>query len=426
MRSTGNTLSNQKYNPGNKSPPTTSFSGGDTSEDIELERFIRNKYERKTLLKARKLPPLPSPTTSGDSDKISGQRSPSLGSSSSTNLKIGQRVSGESFERARSPASTNSSLELPPSKPPRSNNSAGNPFVEDPLKWTGLEKNIQSLPNPSSNSAVPASNVLFSQPSLGMQGENLSSTNPFQNSSNFTPQPLPQPPSLQPVPQMISFPSQAQQNPFDEPNEPTVFNPRTTSMPPQQGVQPVWNGGSSYQSTSNGVQMTPSMQSTVFSPPLQKASIVSPSSGASSQTAQNPFFTQQTMSGPLSMSPTNPFFPSQPTNAPFTPMYRPQSQASYQYHQFQPPQPQQLPIQPSQSQQIQFQQQPQYQQAFQPLQTYTSNQTNSNPVYPTPRMDKQSILNLFNTPAPATAPSNPVPQFVQNQNGVPAWSQHGM
>ena len=278
MRSIGNTLSNQKYNPSNKSPPTTAFSGGDTSEDIELERFIRDKYERKTLLKARKLPPLPSsPTLSfhaRDSDKISGQRSPSLGSSSSTNLKIGQRVSGESFEGARSPASTNSSLELPPSKPSRPSNSTGNPFVGEPLRWTGLEKNVPSLPNPSPTSAVPASKeVIFSQSSLEMQGKNISSMNPFQTSFDFTPQPQPQPPSLQPVPQMTSFHSQAQQNPFDDLNKQTVFNPsRTTSMPPQQGAQPVWNTGSLHQSTSNGGQMTPSIQPTVFSPPSQEAS----------------------------------------------------------------------------------------------------------------------------------------------------------
>jgi hypothetical protein len=416
MRTIGNTLSNQRYNPSNKSPPTTAFSGGDTYEDIELERFIRDKYDRKTLSKARKLPPLPSPTASfhaGDSDKISGQRSPSLGSNSSTNLKIGQRVSGESFESARSPASTNSSLELPLSKPSRPSNSAGNPFIGDPLRWTGLEKNIPSLPNPSPTLAAPASKeVLFSQSSLGMQSETVSSMNPFQDSSGFSPQPQPQPPSLQPVPQITSFPPQAQQNPFDGLNEQTVFNlPRTTSMPPQQGAQPMWNTGSSYQPTSNGGQIN---------------STFSPSSGTSSHTAQNPFFTQQTTSSPPSTSPTNLFFPSQTTNAPFTPVYQPQSQPSYQSHQLQPSQAQQTPFQQSQPQQIQFQPQPHYQQTFQPLQTYTSNQKNSNPVYPTQRMDKQSILNLFNSPPPPSPNSNPVPQFVQNENVVPAWNQQGM
>src|SRR5271169_4308794 len=159
MRTTGNTLSNAKYNPNNKSPPTTSFSGGDASEDIELERYIRDKYERKTLMvKSRNHPP-PPPFKGDQSERGKvqpAQRSPSSGSSSPANLKPGQqRVSGESFERARSPASTNSSLEIPapPTKPPR---------LSYPLGWTGLDST--GLSNPSPTSAPPTmKQVLYSQ-----------------------------------------------------------------------------------------------------------------------------------------------------------------------------------------------------------------------------------------------------------------------
>src|SRR5579859_5649052 len=133
MRAIGNTPSNQKYNPNNKPPPTTSFSGGDTSEEILLERYIRDKYERKAFIpkaSSIKHKPLPSPSFTPDPDKVNAI----LGPPSSTNLKLGQRVSGDSFERARSPASTNSSVELPPPKPPRpaatGQVNSGNPFDE--------------------------------------------------------------------------------------------------------------------------------------------------------------------------------------------------------------------------------------------------------------------------------------------------------
>ena len=146
MRATGNTLSNRKYNPNNKPTPSSS------SEDTDLERFIRAKYERKSLItpgtqsgsassgmspgisnsggttgvgRSKNLPP--SPSFRGDPDKIvqilgPPARSPSLQSSISNSLKASsaQRVSGESFERARSPASTNSSFDLQaPPKPHR-------------------------------------------------------------------------------------------------------------------------------------------------------------------------------------------------------------------------------------------------------------------------------------------------------------------
>src|SRR5271170_1769294 len=253
MRSTGNIISNQKFNPSNKPSPTTSFSGGDTAEDIELERFIRDKYERKTLLKARKLPPLPSPTFQGDPDKIQailgpGARSPSLGSSSSTNLKPEQRVSGESFERAKSPASTNSSVELaPPPKPPRRSGStpnAPNPFVQnDPWEWSGLNK---ALPNPEPAPPSMAMKVVLEQAPQGTNGMNWSPNNPFQNPLEFTT-------SQSAPPQITTFPPQNQTNSFDI-EQPAVNIPRAQTMPPQDG-QSQWQSPSFQSSLSNGQQM---------------------------------------------------------------------------------------------------------------------------------------------------------------------------
>src|SRR5271170_5616893 len=270
MRSTGNIISNQKFNPSNKPSPTTSFSGGDTAEDIELERFIRDKYERKTLLKARKLPPLPSPTFQGDPDKIQailgpGARSPSLGSSSSTNLKPEQRVSGESFERAKSPASTNSSVELPPPpKPPRrttstSTSNAPNPFVQnDPWEWSGLNK---TLPNPEPAPASMAIKVVPEQVPQGTNGMNLSPNNPFQNPMEFTtPQSTP--------PQITTFPPQNQTNPFDTQRQ-IVNIPRVQTMPPRDG-QSEWQSSSFQSSLSNGQQTA--SQLSLMSPPFGRVS----------------------------------------------------------------------------------------------------------------------------------------------------------
>ena len=408
MRSTGNTLSNQKYNPNNKSPPTTSFSGGDSSEDIELERYIRDKYERKTfMLKSRKLPPI-----LNNPERVNGgpaaQRSPSLGSSSSTNLKPGQqRVSGESFERARSPASTNSSLEIPPAKPPRPN---------DPLAWTGLDS--KGLVNPSPSSSVPTiKEVLFSRPSQGVENDivlGMSSMNPFQNPAPvYTPLPPPQP-----LPEISS--TQTSSNPFDapvaQPHGHRTFSLQERRSPAaQQVLPPLWSPASSPHSTaSNGQQIPLPAQSNVYSQSLPR---VSQSSGIS-----NPFMSQQEMSSPLATSPTNPFFPPQQTPSPVYhqphPLYQTQTQNQ--------PIPQPL----YQNHYQQYQQAPPQQQQYvqTPLQTYTSNQINStNPIYyPKPRMDNKSILNLYNAPPPT--PSNPGgPQFIQNQaNGVPTWSQQGI
>lgn len=416
MRSTGNTLSNQKYNPNNKSPPTTSFSGGDASEDIELERYIRDKYERKSFMsKVRKSPPfqgVPERINTTLGPFATAQRSPSLGSNSSTNLKPGQqRVSGESFERARSPASTNSSVELapPPPPPPKLSRSS------DPLAWTGLDS--KGLSNPSPSSVVPTTTeVLFSQPTQGVENDivlAMASMNPFQNSSNFAPLPPPQP-----LPEVPQFASQIRMNPFDDDsqhtNEQTTFNlQQTQSMPTQQASAPMWNPAMSYHSTASQGQQT-AVQSTVS---VQRAPTSSQPPGLPQQ---NPFIPQQTMSSPHSPSSTNPFFPSQPAQSP---VYQPQTQPLYRSQNQSLPQPLYQPqYQPRQYQSSQTQP-TQYVQT--PLQTYTSStQINVNPAYTRQRMDKQSILNLYNSSPPPTPSSNP--QFIQNQNGVPAWSQQGI
>ena len=405
MRSAGNTLSNQKFNPSNKPSPNTSFSGGDTSEEIELERFIRDKYERKTLLRARKLPALPSPTVQGDPDKIQailgpGARSPSLGSSSSTNLKPGQRVSGESFERAKSPASTNSSVELPPPpKPPRrstSTSSGQNPFVQNnPWEWTGL---AATLPNPE---PAPASMAVKTVQERGQQditnGLNFSHNNPFQNSLDLsmTPQSAP--------PQIATFPpsSQSDTNPF-EPRHAAINLPRAQTMPQRDG-QAQWHSPSFEPSVPNG-QLSPSL----MSPPFRRVSSLPQSPGMSGQQSPNPFISQQPVSSSAQPSPTNPFFNSQ--------QLQPQSPQPQPQPLYAPSQPIYPPSQPAYAPSHSYTQQS----PFQNPQTYTAASTTV--VHP-PRMDKQSILNLYNTP------SSPNPQFVQttqSNNAATTWSQPGM
>ena len=349
MRATGNTKSNEKYNPKNKPPPTTSFSGGDASEDIELERYIRDKYERKTL--QTKPGPLRSPTYQGDPDKINAilgpaARSPSLGSSGSSNLKPGQRVSGDSFERARSPASTNSSVELPPAKPPRPTASTivGNPFAEgDPWAWAELGNKGQvqtneqpnALMNPMPSMSAPvAQEVLLSDQLHGLQLQNgqygVAATNSyFPTSQAFSPQP-------QPLPQISPFSPVNNSNPFEQSPQSTgntvirdPFSRQLSQTIPQQSPQ--------FQPVYSNAQQTSSYQPTILSPSLPRAATF-PLSLNGSQTRQpvspvsphNPFTPQQPIQSPSSVSPTNPFFVVQ-EQSPYQAVYQqPPSPHTYQ------------------------------------------------------------------------------------------------
>jgi hypothetical protein len=421
MRANGNTLSNENYNPINKPPPTTAFSGGDATEDIELERYIRDKYERKSFMKpSKKLPP--SPTFHRDPEKITAilgppaDRSPSLGSSSSGNLKPGHRVSGESFERARSPASTNSSVELPPPRPIE----AGNPFDRnDPWAWAGLETKSVATPAPRS--------VYSENRSQSVNASTASLGNPFQNSQGFTSQ-------AQPLPQSTAFPPPPRPNPFNLGE--TNFDPQRKETISQE-TQALLDSVSSPFHPSSPTAHQGSLPSTVYPQSQQPVYPRSSSTQTSQISAQNPFVPHQVQS-PAAMSPTNPFFTPQQLQSPFTPVYQPQQQQpSYQtsqpsqrlyqpqptqqqqpvYQQQQQPQPtyqQQQSFQPQPQQPAQSQyQQPQYQSStFQP-QSQPFNPPN--PPYASPRMDKQSILNLFNT--------QPQPQILNQNNGVPAWNQ---
>src|SRR5579862_2081856 len=215
MRSTGNTKSNRNYNPNNKPPPSISLDGDDAGENIELERYIRDKYERKSFTKVKKPLP-PSPTFQPDTTKVKAilgppaARSPSLGSSTSSNLKPGQRASEESFERAKSPASTNSSVELAPPKPPRPgvfSTKSSNPFLQ-PNEMQGRNGVVHS-----STSVSRATEAFAFPPPPGpvRVGRQAHPPNPFPQGQTFQ-----EPQSSQPLPQVNPFTSTTS-NPFLQP-----------------------------------------------------------------------------------------------------------------------------------------------------------------------------------------------------------------
>ena len=393
MRSTGNTISNQIYNPSNKPPPVTSFSGGDTSEELQLERYIRDKYERKTLIKSRKLPPLPSPTFQGNPEKVNAilgppKRSPSFESGSSLTFKPGLRVSGDSFERARSPASTNSSIELPLPKPPRPTTEVWGSLAIPFLPTNPFVEKIQPLPNPSPTPAVPLKgDVLYTQSQNGLNV----SLNPFQDPSAFAPQPQPQPQPVPPVP-ILSPPPQNPAEQGLQSGQPSSALLRSESIP-SQGSQPLWNPGIS---SATSQQSVLTFQSTLSSPLAQRGSSFPQDPGRAPIPPNNPFLSNpQPSQNSSPMTPSNPFFAPQqlsltPTFA-SQPLYQTQSSVQRPF----------LPSPP----------QPQYPSQPEPFL--------SAPTYPQPRLDNKTILNLFNSP-PASNPS-----FVPSPQNNPAWN-HGM
>jgi hypothetical protein len=216
------------------------------------------------------------------------------------------------------------------------------------------------------------------------------SMNPFVMQSTYAPIPAPEP--LPPVPQFNPFNSGPSINP-------TPMNqPSSNSIPPQPMPQ-TWNAMAPASPTVNGPLLNPPLQLPTISPGIQRVSSGPVSPGLPSP---NPFMQQQQPS-PF---PTNPFFPISQTQPPSTPAspYQPQfSQPTQPYQpQFFNPQTayQQPPPNPA-------------------VQAFASNQPNPNMVYGRPRLDKQSILNLYNAPS-----SDPTQQFIQaqKQNGVPAWN----
>ena len=423
MRSTGNTKSNQKYNPANKPPPTTSFSG-DTMEDLQLERYIRDKYERKSLMKKARLPPLPSPTFQGDPDKVNAilgppARSPSLTSNSSGNPKSGQRISGDSFDRAKSPSSTNSSFDLPPPpKPPRptyptaATSITGNPFLDNSSAvssaWKPSESQVPALPNPAPSQDLANAQFVYVtnpvdewEPVVVSQPQQISSTNPFQPAHGFMPQ-------LQPIPQAMPLSLEAvptTSNPFNQnPNMRRTFSSMRSDSLPVPSSQPIWSAQSQPSSPNSPLPPSPFGNK----PSLPQRSFSLPQS-------PNPFTSQ---SAPI--SPNNPFLSSQQPPSPFgiqfqsqapppQPVFQPVFQPVYQ----QSPQPSaQQPVYSSQP----FAQSPFQQPNPQPVQPFGTTQSSLQPLYPPSRMDNQTILSLFNNPS---APSNPtvVP------HPLPSWTQ---
>ena len=430
MRSTGNTKSNQLYNPNNKPPPTISLGGDDASESIEIERYIRDKYERKSLMKPRKPPP-PSPTFTRDSQTVNAilgppARSPSLGSSgSSANLKPGQRASQESFERARSPASTNSSVEAPPPKPlrPATSSTTGtvssNPFLQPgDHAWMPGPTNVQPLMNPSPSALKPVEVFSFPPPPAATVAPPQQSPNPFQPVQTFLPQQS-QPIPPQPTPQVNPFASQSSPNPFLQPTPqpnivPQVTPQQTESMPPQI-TSSLWD--SLTPPAQPNFQFPPPLQSSSINP-LPRASTFPPSANSGTE-PQNPFAMR---SSSQYVNPTNPFAASPP------PMQSPQIISPFNSVQPSVPQSpftsmQQSAVPPPQQQQQQPMFQPLYppqQQVYQPLQPFSSNQSSAG--YPSPRMDKQSILNLFNAPPAFVQPQQHQPPL-RSENFQPQWTQ---
>jgi hypothetical protein len=362
-------------------------------------------------MKARKLPPLPT----NAEGRTEGVRSPSLGSNSSANLRVGggNRVSGESFERAKSPASTNSSFETLPPPPGKSSRAGmvrgkGNPF--DAVDWTGLE-GARAVSNPFPSSGVTRE-PLYPPTADGVYGTNGAAsptTNPFGTQNSFAPQPTPAPAPVQPGPQ-------GRFNPFDlatSANPSNMNQPRSNPFPAPQPTLQHWNSMPATPTTMNGQLMSPPLPSpNHVSPGIQRFPTMPPSPGVQPQTSPNPFMQPQRPS----ISPTNPFFPAilqtqAPTTptTPFQPQF-PQSAQQYQPQYFNP--------------QTSFQQQPQQQLQQRPapnppIQTFVPNQPSPNMMYGRPRLDNQSILNLYNTPPP-----DPTQQFIQPQNqpGVSAWN----
>jgi hypothetical protein len=422
MRSTGNTKSNQLYNPSNKPSPTISL-GGDASESIALERYIRDKYERKSFMKAKKPLP-PSPAFQRDTDRISAilgppARSPSLGSSNSGNVKP-QRASEESFERAKSPASTNSSVEAPPPKPLRpvglstGATTASNPFLQpsDPI-WTSGPRSNQPLMNPSPSVSSSMEVVSFPPPPAPPVILQAQSTNPFQPSQTSLPQQSP-PISPQPAPQISPFTSQNAPNPFLQSTgysgtfqSPTLQ--RAETMPPQI-TSSLWDS------------VTPPTQPTFNPQPMQappisplSRNLTFPPSLNGTGDSNNPFSMRSPYQSSESLTPSNPFTASLP------PIQSPQTQSPFNSMQTS------VPISPFNAMQSPIPQQPQ-QQIFQPvypsqpqsyqqlpLQTFSPIQNNAG--FASQRMDKQGILNLFNTP-----PSFPQ-QPLRTENYPNQWTQ---
>jgi len=236
--------------------------------------------------------------------------------------------------------------------------------------------------------------VLYSPPVNGipvMSGTSSPTTNPFGMQSEFAPIPAPAP--LPPVPQ-AQFP----------PANLSTRQQRSISVPAPQPNSQAWTSMPPAFPAVNGQLMNPPIPSPNVSPAIQRVSTMLPSFASSNrQNSPNPFIQSQQPS----ISPTNPFFPIPQTQSPITPI-SPSFQPQFS-----------VPAQPYQPQFFNPQTSFQQPSANQPLQPVSPNQPNPNMVYSRSRLDKQSILSLYNAPPP-----DPTRQFIQTQNpnGVPAWN----
>lgn len=487
MKSHGNTIVNQIYNPRNVKPPVPV----DIDEsDSVMERYIRQKYEHRSLADGK-----PKPPSRHDSDYASDDSPPPLPPKTGKIFGIGLRSASSSHlprsshkpSSPRSPQSDTYGSQSPPMGINKQSRVFGASigdmnesfesklavlrdmgFPDDKRNATvlrglngNLERTIESLVrlgegtnNSGSRARTP---VPKTAPSSGQSSESKPavSTNPFDQ--------------LDAAP---SQPTTKSYNPFDVPvTQPQSAQPLETSFQNLTISRPLFphsTGG--YPSQQGQFSQAPYQQS--MTPPVTAQPFMSPQPLSS---GYNPFFQaappQNSATNPYgnpapTFAQTNPFNSLSPQNTAQSQPYT-QSQSSSLLSPFEPqrqPQQQQQPPQlqhantiptfastspfaqstqppqqtPSTSSYNPFdsmtapanQSNPYFQTQFQPQQPQPSSQFQSQPGFPsqlqhltpqpTGRVDKNSILALYNLP-PSTMPNQSQQtqqQFAQSQPGL--------
>ncbi|EYE92257.1 putative GTPase activating protein for Arf [Aspergillus ruber CBS 135680] len=379
-----------------------------------------------------------------------------------TRLGEGSGASTRPISRARTPNPTSTSIAAPTS-PARATTSY-NPF--DQLDSKPANQSTEKSYNPFD---VPNTQPQSANLEASFQGLQVSqplfphSTGgyPLPNRQNSLPQPLYQQSATPPVTATFAqngFLGSTQTQTFDGGN-----NPFFQSAQPQPQAQPQVNNSPFASQFPNNTtqnnpffnQLTPQytsmqqpQQTQSVAPPvpsLQHANTMPMASSTSPLGQSSPFLQQQQQqqqpqqqllqpqTTPLGQSnPYNPFqsmtAPSSPQNPGFQNPFQSQFQPQAQQSQPQPQQPQQSQFQPQAQQQ-----QPQYQPQFQQQQSTFQTQPTPQQLIPqaTGRVDKGSILSLYNIPSPTPtlaqqqqqqqqAALSPVPGLTPSLGSTPA------
>lgn len=470
MKSHGNNIVNKIYNPKNVKPPVPTDID---EEDAAMERFIRQKYEHRTLADGKPKPP--SRHESDRASRTSEDSPPPLPPKTGKGFGLGLRSGSSHSHRPRS-AGRPSSPRSPQSdtyrhesrSPPIPINnkqsrvfgaSIGDMsesfeaklavlrdmgFPDDRRNATvlrglngNLEKTIESLvrlgegTNPGSRARTPVAKARTGGKSeSGSGAKPATSTNPFDQ--------LDSAPSSQPTTKSY--------NPFDVPvTQPTSTQSLESSFQNLQISKPLFphsTGG--YPSQQVQFSQAPFQQS--MTPPVTSQSSFMPSPQPLNS-SYNPFFQSMPPQNSGGTNPfgnpaptfsqTNPFYghispqntaaqPQQPTQGPLLSAFEPQSQSqpATTMPAFASPSPfapsSQPPQQPSSQTSynpfnsmagganqsnpfFQTQFQPQQSAQFQPQQQGFPSQPQQLTPQPTGRLDKNSILALYNLP-PSTMP----------------------